>query len=453
MKNLIYIVITLFFSIFGIAQEKITLSGKILNVKNTFINIQGEQFSKEINLNKDGSFSSTFEINYNGRYLLVCDEDFVNLFFDKNSKLYISGDSQKLKKSIIFKGIGSIENSYIQQKNELIKSKIGDYIEFYSKEESDYINKVKEIKNEITTLYNATNFTNSFFKIKEKRSIDYFEQLNYLVYEGYHGYNIKNEKFKISENFPKINPNLDLENVEDYLFSSEFETIVYKSFDIKIEKLVGKNADFSSKFAIPEIKNIKNKYFQNKLLNSITQEISPSNPDSENLYNELLLLIKNEGWRKEITEKFNKIKELVTGKPSPVFDYENFKGGKTSLESLKGKYVYIDVWATWCGPCREEIPHLQKLEEDYKGKNIEFVSISVDQKKDYDKWHKMIEEKSLRGQQLFADNDWQSKFVQDYAVEGIPRFILLDTEGKIINADAPRPSDPKLIENLKELGL
>jgi thiol-disulfide isomerase/thioredoxin len=71
---------------------------------------------------------------------------------------------------------------------------------------------------------------------------------------------------------------------------------------------------------------------------------------------------------------------LISGKPSPVFDYENHKGGKTSLESLKGSYVYVDVWATWCGPCRQEIP-LLKVEQQFEGKNIKFVSISVDTQK------------------------------------------------------------------------
>ena len=72
--------------------------------------------------------------------------------------------------------------------------------------------------------------------------------------------------------------------------------------------------------------------------------------------------------------------------PSTTFDYVNFAGGKTKLEDLRGKYVYIDVWATWCGPCRGEIPFLAKVEEKYKGKNIAFVSISADEDKDFDKW-------------------------------------------------------------------
>lgn len=136
---------------------------------------------------------------------------------------------------------------------------------------------------------------------------------------------------------------------------------------------------------------------------------------------------------------------------SPSFDYENFKGGKTKLEDLRGKYVYIDVWATWCGPCRAEIPHLKEVEKKYHDKNIEFVSISVDTKKDYEKWKKFVAEKELGGIQLYADNDWNSQFVKDFNINGIPRFILIDPTGKIVNANADRPSSAKLVEVLDGL--
>ncbi|WNM19847.1 TlpA family protein disulfide reductase [Flavobacterium capsici] len=134
---------------------------------------------------------------------------------------------------------------------------------------------------------------------------------------------------------------------------------------------------------------------------------------------------------------------------SPNFDYENHAGGKTSLESLKGKYVYIDVWATWCGPCRAEIPSLKALEESMHGKNIEFVSISVDVQKDYEKWKSFVTEKSLGGKQLYADNNWNSDFIKAFGINSIPRFILIDPTGKVIDADALRPSSPKLKEQLE----
>lgn len=134
----------------------------------------------------------------------------------------------------------------------------------------------------------------------------------------------------------------------------------------------------------------------------------------------------------------------LNGSLSPSFEYDNYNGGKTKLEEFRGKYVYIDVWATWCAPCRVEIPFLKKLEEKYHDKNIVFVSLSIDQQKDVEKWKKLIKDKELGGVQVFADNDWNSQFVKDYNITGIPRFILIDPNGNIVKADAPRPSSPTI---------
>ena len=111
----------------------------------------------------------------------------------------------------------------------------------------------------------------------------------------------------------------------------------------------------------------------------------------------------------------------------------------------------MDIWATWCGPCIAEIPSLKETEKQYHNKNIEFVSISIDQIEDHEKWKKMIVDKELSGKQLFADNNWKSQFIQDYLIKGIPRFILLDPNGNIVSANAPRPSDKKLIALFTEL--
>lgn len=143
---------------------------------------------------------------------------------------------------------------------------------------------------------------------------------------------------------------------------------------------------------------------------------------------------------------------LARGKSSPKFvGYENIKGGTTSLDDLKGNYVYIDVWATWCGPCKAEIPFLKEVEKAYHGKNIAFVSISIDVAKDHGKWKQMVEEKELGGIQLIADKDWKSSLVQEYRIKGIPRFILIDPNGNIVSPDAPRPSSEDLIALFNEL--
>ncbi|RXJ51311.1 TlpA family protein disulfide reductase [Gelidibacter gilvus] len=155
--------------------------------------------------------------------------------------------------------------------------------------------------------------------------------------------------------------------------------------------------------------------------------------------------------------------QFPVGSPSPTFEnYENHKGGTTSLSDLKGKYVYVDVWATWCGPCIAEIPSLKELDAKYADKNIQFVSISIDDAMRSgggdlavakNKWRTMVEEENLIGMQLFSDENWQSKFVKDYKINGIPRFILIDPNGNVVDANAPRPSSKKLVELFDSLSI
>ena len=146
--------------------------------------------------------------------------------------------------------------------------------------------------------------------------------------------------------------------------------------------------------------------------------------------------------------------ELGFGMKSPEFnDYINYNGGKASLKDFRGSYVFIDVWATWCGPCKYEMPFIGKVEKEFHGKNIKFVSISIDRLADEKKWRAMIVKEGLSGIQLLADNEIDSKFIASYYIQGIPRFIVLDKEGKIISSDAPRPSEPELTDLLNSLDL
>jgi thiol-disulfide isomerase/thioredoxin len=140
-------------------------------------------------------------------------------------------------------------------------------------------------------------------------------------------------------------------------------------------------------------------------------------------------------------------RKIEPGAPSPTFAYTDINGKKVTLEDFRGKYVYIDVWATWCGPCCGEIPHLKELEHHFAKKNIAFVSISCD--RDKSAWEKMVKKEKLGGIQLHNGGD--RTFMNDYMVKGIPRFILLDREGKIINSRMTRPSNPETTQFIETL--
>lgn len=139
---------------------------------------------------------------------------------------------------------------------------------------------------------------------------------------------------------------------------------------------------------------------------------------------------------------------LRPGEPSVDFCFSDINGKKVSLKSLKGKYVYIDIWATWCSPCKAEIPFLKKLEKEMKGKKIVFVSLSAD--RDKAAWKKFVKENEMAGIQLFA-GEAGKEMMSFYVVESIPRFILLDKKGRIIDAFITRPSNEKTKEVLMKL--
>ncbi len=198
-----------------------------------------------------------------------------------------------------------------------------------------------------------------------------------------------------------------------------------------------------------KLSKIKSDY--DSLLNSYTD-----------LDSTLYTLIKNQN--KQVVTYFenayaqNRI--MGKGRPSPKFeDYINFKGGKNSLKDYKGKYVYIDVWATWCGPCIQQIPYLKKVEEEFHNKNIEFISVSTDESRRSggsweaaeNKWRNFVKRKNLGGVQLWSGQDFS--FQQAYQINGIPRFILIDPDGNIVDANAPRPSDPRLKSLFTSLGI
>ena len=157
---------------------------------------------------------------------------------------------------------------------------------------------------------------------------------------------------------------------------------------------------------------------------------------------------KNKYLIERLDKKINPWLELASGKQAPDFKARTADKKEVSLSDLKGKKVYIDIWATWCGPCLAEIPYLKEIEKEMADKNIEFVSVSIDEGRDRGNWEEYIQRNELTGLQLFANGAWKSDVVEGYNITSIPRFLLIDEEGLIINSTAPRPSSGELEELL-----
>ena len=162
-------------------------------------------------------------------------------------------------------------------------------------------------------------------------------------------------------------------------------------------------------------------------------------------YNYFLKTCKNQKYIDNLNGFERQKKENLTGKQAPNFSGNDINGKKYTLSDFKGKYIFIDFWATWCEPCRKETPDMIALFERYKdNKDIVIISLSIDE--ETDKWKQVTKDEKMNWLQLNTTSD--SKFLEEYQVDGIPKFVLIDKEGKIINPDAPRPSNEELTKLL-----
>lgn len=135
------------------------------------------------------------------------------------------------------------------------------------------------------------------------------------------------------------------------------------------------------------------------------------------------------------------------GQPAPDFALMDSLGNTYTLADFKGKVIYLDVWASWCGPCIAQFPAAKKLYEKYKAEDdLVFLTISVDNKRaDWDKGLKLHQPGGL---QLWAEGGYANSFTKSYGANGIPHYVVIDKEGKIVNFKSPRPEDEPAISNL-----
>lgn len=148
-------------------------------------------------------------------------------------------------------------------------------------------------------------------------------------------------------------------------------------------------------------------------------------------------------------KNYSQYAHCMPGTDLSGFEFLDREGKVVKLGDWKGKFVYIDIWSTGCLPCRQEIPYLEKMEQTMAGRNIEFVSISLDTKKEV--WLKFMNDKGMQGVQLLADNGFKHPICKTMGMTGIPRFILLDKECRVINFNAKRPSNPILWKYLEDI--
>jgi peroxiredoxin len=151
---------------------------------------------------------------------------------------------------------------------------------------------------------------------------------------------------------------------------------------------------------------------------------------------------------KEMAEKIEIAKKTGVGRMAMDFTQNDTLGNPVSLSSFKGKYVLIDFWASWCGPCRQENPNVVKAFNNYKDKGFTVLGVSLDQPNAKDKWMKAIHDDNLTWTQVSDLKFWGNAVAVQYGIQAIPQNFLIDPQGKIIGKNLRGEALNKKLETL-----
>ena len=452
MKKLIALLL-ISLGLFSCHQEEKTVTDKNVhfkgNVQNTEMqNILIKNLSNKvvdtINLDNKGQFDKNIDLK-KGYYRLSVGKQYTWLYLEPGKDLEMNLDIKNFDKSINYKGTTSKENNYLAKKALLstqLRPKTA-YNYYGSLSEEKFVALQDSIQNVYNKLLDDSKIDNKEF-IKNEQLRHKLQRAAILSrFQMVKRYLDQNDEFTVSDKFP--NPLDGINFDDDKLANLPNATSIVGSllkYEMNLNKKDNKETDPIEMMHVIDTK-IKNPKLKEQLAYGNARYDLMYTKDLDAFYTLFNKMVSNPEYKKEIKTKYDNIKSMSPGKVSPDFTAFDINGKEFHLKDFAGKPVYIDLWATWCSPCRAEMPALRTIEEKYKNAPITFISLNV-----YDdkaKWEAFINHEKPEGVQLIS-TDKDMPFLKKYVVDGIPRFIFIDKQGKIIDANAPRPSNKKLIK-------
>ncbi len=459
MKTIISTVFCVVLAISAIAQDaKLTINATIVDtlLLNTYqVPIGKQKKFQHYLLPTQEKKTHTFVIPdslCNKRLYLSYNHNFTFLELYKGQELTINID----EKGMQFGGDNTKVNEYLYDWcNQFIKSSSNAYVyrmsirNFFKRTKSytpinleteQELNKLKGLSNKSMEHLQNYGITDKGFIERQKIWVKYIEERIILENFAY----MKGNGIDVNDQCLQAFRSIEFNNI-DILQHPDATEMLSKYFDMQesalgISRLIPNVLKSrASEFKQDELKEI---YIINELNKLI---LSQTIFKLDEIVESVTPLIKSNEGKEELARIKQKVNELIKkemrGKDAFEFEFEDNNGKLVKMSDFKGKYVFIDVWATWCGPCNVNIPYMNMLEEELEDENIAFISISIDKPKDKQKWLNFLDKTHIGGVALMAKNAFKDDMCQYYGVNSIPRFIFIDPQGKIISAHCRQPID------------
>ena len=386
-----------------------------------------------------------------GFHFIQVNRELIPIFLKPGKALNIQVDAENIEESVVFTGGLAKGNTAHYEINKIVsatKKKTG---ELMSLPEESFLKAIDSIRQNMDYLLMD-------FVGKKPAFSDYFIQqqsyTNYYTiaslvsrYAGQHDYyRSDSDTASLSSTFwaeyDKLNLN-EPSAINNPTYQSFLSAYIQLSANMAYQEASQEERDqdwFNSILSFNIIQDkfasdtIKSYLFYNQA-NSMVSFYAPHINDS--LFSIAMNNITDTVLVNHINTELGKWDEIAQGTIAPSFSYPDIDSNMVSLSDFRGKWVYVDVWATWCGPCKRQIPFLKNMERNLDHDKIAIVSVSVDRNKAA--WEKMVADDNLKGVQLHAGG-WQG-ITDDYHIKGIPRFILIDPDGRIYDPNFTDPSN------------
>lgn len=419
-------------------NDTVHIKGRLINMGSNTVRMSyngaaselGDSRDIELQLDSAGHFDTIitikeptyFNISRNTLYLTPGD--------DLTVKITPNNDEAE------FSGVGAEVNNYMKYR---LFPKGGSYLQAGANIKKDFATTkvvIDSLANLRTTELNTLQNASDEFKKLEKARITADIINSYICYASYsslfRGMKTEeefNKKFKeFSQTIaPEVNPLFKQIAPEGFLDVAVVRDVISYSADSTL------TAWFEG-VTIPQ---------RTKELISCTTEVGKLRGEaSKEVIDEVSTFaqnIQNKDFKTEVVSKIEQVSKLLPGQPAPDIEIEDIKGNKQMLSDFKGKVIYLDLWATWCGPCIQESPAFEALSKKYTRKDIIFLPVSTDT--DTPKWLNYLDE---HHKDLTQYHSTDKALKTEWAIFYIPRFILIDKNFTIINAYAPKPSSEEI---------